>query len=120
MRRILLVDDTQTVRAVEKVFLGREYEFLEAVNGAAALELAEERAPDLILLDVMMPVLNGLETLRELKRRERTKSIPVIMVTTRGEAEVRAECESLGCDAFTTKPINRDELRARVTELLPK
>ncbi|MGQ0508212.1 MAG: response regulator [Myxococcaceae bacterium] len=113
---LLLVDDTLTVRMFEKVALGDSYEYVEAVNGKLALAATDKRKPDAILLDLMMPEMNGIETLRELKTRETTKDIPVIMVTTKSEEDVKRECRELGAYCFVTKPIDRDELRLRVQE----
>ncbi len=113
---LLLVDDTLTVRMFEKVALGDGYEYVEAINGKVAIAATEARRPDAILLDVTMPEMNGIETLRELKAREQTRSIPVIMVTTKSEEEVKRECRELGAFCFVTKPIDREELRLRVKE----
>jgi putative two-component system response regulator len=113
---LLLVDDTLTVRMFEKVALGDAYDYVEAVNGKLALAVTAQRRPDAILLDVMMPELNGVDTLRELKARPQTKDIPVIMVTTKSEEEMKRECRALGAFCFVTKPIDRDELRLRVRE----
>lgn len=115
-KTVLLVDDTLTVRMFEKLTLGDAYEFIEATNGKLALEMVERQRPDLILLDVTMPELNGVDTLRVLRSQDQTRDIPVIMVTTKSEAEIEGTCRALGCAAFVTKPINREELRARVRE----
>lgn len=113
-KRVLLVDDSLTVRAFEKLALGMGFEFLEAGNGQIALTMAAEHRPDVILLDVMMPVMNGIDALRELRSREDTRSIPVIMVTTRSELEVQTTCEALGVSGFVLKPIDREQLRSTV------
>jgi CheY-like chemotaxis protein len=115
---LLLVDDTLTIRAFEKIALGSAYDFIEASNGQMAVEMASTKKPDCILLDVTMPVMDGLEALKLLKSQEETKKIPVIMVTTRSEDEMRTQCRALGADSFVTKPVERDELRARVREAL--
>jgi len=89
-----------------------------ASDGAEAVDKALAEKPDLILMDVMMPRLGGFEAVRELRRREDTRSIPVIMVTTRGEAEnVEAGFES-GCNDYLTKPIDSGALLAKVREFL--
>jgi CheY-like chemotaxis protein len=113
---VLLVDDTITIRVVEKLTLGDGYDFVEAVNGREALERLKQQRPDVILLDVMMPELNGIDTLRAIKGDSATKDIPVLMVTTQSETEVLNACTALGCMAFVGKPIVPDELRARVKE----
>lgn len=113
-KRVLLVDDSLTVRAFEKLALGTGYEFLEAGDGNAALDMAARHRPDVILLDVVMPGMGGVDALRELRAREETRNIPVIMVTTRSETDVRGACEALGVNDFVLKPIDREQLRTSV------
>src|SRR5438874_2102427 len=115
---VLLVDDTLTIRMYEKIALGGDYEFLEATNGRIALELAGTRRPDLILLDITMPEMDGIEALRALRSRAETQSIPVIMVTTQSEDALRQTCESIGCQGFVYKPIDRQQLKQRVQEVM--
>jgi CheY-like chemotaxis protein len=117
-KRILLVDDTVTVTAIERIFLGDSYEYSEARNGAEAFTRALEEAPDLILMDINMPVADGISGLRTLKSEPRTQHIPVVIVTTRSEREVVEACRALGCSDFLEKPISRTELRATVDKLL--
>jgi len=117
-KRILLVDDTLTVLTLEQVLLGPEFEFVTAKNGADAIKTAVERKPDLILMDINMPVMDGVESLRRLKSDEGTKGIPIVMVTTRGEAVNQAKCRELGCDEFLTKPLERDRLVETVRRIL--
>ena len=117
-KKILLVDDTATVITLEKVVLGAGYDYLEARNGDEALSRALESRPDLILMDLNMPVKNGIDGLRSLKAEERTAAIPVVMVSTRSEAPVVALCRSLGCADFVAKPIDRELLKATVRRCL--
>ena len=119
-KRILLVDDTMTVLTLEQVLLGPEFEFVTAKNGADALKSAVERKPDLILMDINMPVMDGVESLRQLKSEAATKDIPVVMVTTRGEAVNQEKCRALGCDEFLTKPLERDRLVETVRRILTR
>src|SRR4051812_23709729 len=114
LKKILLVDDTVTVTTLEKLILGSEYEYMEARNGAEAVALARASQPDLILMDLNMPVKNGIEGLRDLKADSTTAPIPVVIITTRGEADARDLCKVLGCAEFLTKPINRIELTETV------
>src|SRR3954451_11663050 len=97
-KRILLVDDTLTVLTLEQVLLGPEFEFITAKNGADAIKTALDRKPDLILMDINMPVMDGMESLRQLKTGAGTKEIPVVMVSTRGETANQERCRELGCD----------------------
>jgi CheY-like chemotaxis protein len=113
-KKILLVDDTVTVTTLEKVILGDAYDFIEARNGDEAFQRALERQPDLILMDLNMPVKNGIDGLRMLKAEQRTAHIPVVIVTTRSESDARDLCKQLGCAEFLTKPIDKEALRSTV------
>ena len=116
-KKILVVDDSRTALFMVTTILRKErYELVTACDGEQALEMAAAERPDLILMDVIMPRKTGFEACRELKRREDTKSIPVILVTTRGEGEnVEAGFQS-GCNDYVTKPINAQELLTKVRD----
>jgi CheY-like chemotaxis protein len=116
-KKILVVDDSRTALFMVTTILRKErYELVTACDGEQALEMAAAERPDLILMDVIMPRKTGFEACRELKRREDTKAIPVILVTTRGEGEnVEAGFQS-GCNDYVTKPINALELITKVRE----
>jgi PleD family two-component response regulator len=112
--RILIVDDDAFTSAVlEDTFQG-VYEVLRANNGLHALNLAAEGAPDLILLDVMMPGMNGYDVCRRLKSEKQTSTIPVIFIT--GIGDLSAETMGLGLGAvdYITKPLNPISVKARV------
>jgi CheY-like chemotaxis protein len=118
-KRILLVDDSKTTLLMEKMVLrSGPYELAEANDGAEAVEKATASPPDLILMDMIMPNVTGLEAVRRLRAQETTRGIPVIMVTTRGEQHNVDEAHSLGCDAYLTKPIDQARLLATVKALL--
>jgi DNA-binding response OmpR family regulator len=116
-KKILVVDDSKTALFMVTTILKREpYDLVTAHDGQQALEMAVAERPDLILMDVVMPRKTGFEACRELKQREDTKSIPVILVTTRGEGEnVETGFES-GCNDYVTKPVNAQELLAKVRD----
>jgi len=116
-KKILVVDDSRTALFMVTTILRKErYELVTASDGEQALEMAASERPDLILMDVIMPRKTGFEACRELKRREDTRAIPVILVTTRGEGEnVEAGFQS-GCNDYVTKPINALELLTKVRE----
>jgi CheY-like chemotaxis protein len=117
-KKILLVDDTVTITALEKLLLGTDYDYLEARNGEEACAQARAEGPDLILMDLNMPVKNGIEGLRSLKADPATTHIPVVIVTTRSEVDAVSLCRSLGCADFLTKPIDGDQINATVKRLL--
>jgi DNA-binding response OmpR family regulator len=118
-KKILLVDDSGTILMMEKMILAREpYELVTAKDGLEAIQKAASERPDLILLDVVMPNLTGFEALRRLRADEATKSTPVIMVTTRGEAENVESGYEGGCSDYITKPIDAVELLAKVRNYL--
>jgi DNA-binding response OmpR family regulator len=114
-KKILLVDDSNTVLMMEKMMLsGLPYDTLVARTGKQAVEMAIAQKPDLILMDIVMPDIDGLEACRQLRAREETKAIPIIIVTTRGEpAKVRAGFES-GATEYITKPFDTGELLAKL------
>ncbi|HWI41180.1 MAG TPA: response regulator [Verrucomicrobiae bacterium] len=103
---ILLVDDTRLFLSLEKEFLRQSaVRVITAGDGRQALELAREKRPDLIYLDVTMPEMDGIECCRRLREDPATAGIPVVMVTTRSEEE--DACRTAGCSEFLTKPLNR-------------
>lgn len=117
-KKILLVDDTVTVTTLEKIILGPDYDYVEARNGDEAFDRARAERPDLILMDLNMPVKNGIDGLRELKAEATTAHIPVVIVTTRGEPAAIELCKTLGCAEFITKPLDRLQLQLTVKKLL--
>ena len=118
-KRILLVDDSGTTLMMERMILKSEpYEVVVAKNGKQALDLALEQPPDLILLDVVMPVMDGFETCKQLRAHEGTSAIPIIMVTTKGQAEHVESGFASGCSDYVTKPIDGLELLTKVRDHL--
>jgi putative two-component system response regulator len=113
-KKILLADDTITVRTLEKALLGNEFDYVEAENGRIAFTTAVAEKPDLILLDINMPIESGISALAKLKADTTTARIPVIMVSTRGEDSTVAECNALGCADYVIKPVRGETLRAVV------
>jgi CheY-like chemotaxis protein len=111
-KKILLVDDSSTARLVTRLIFSQKsnYVLLSAVDGKDAVERAHAEKPDLILMDVMMPRMTGLEACRVLKQDKETSKIPVILLTTRGEEQYVQEGYESGCSDYLTKPVNDTEL----------
>jgi DNA-binding response OmpR family regulator len=118
-KKILLVDDSSTILMMEKFILRNDpYVVVTASNGEEAVQKAVTEQPDLILLDVIMPRMSGFEACRLIRDDEASKHIPIIMVTTRGEAANVETGWLVGCTDYVTKPINATELLAKVRSLL--
>ena len=114
-KKILLVDDSGTILMMEKMILAREpYDIVTAKDGQQAIEMVAAERPDLILLDVVMPHLTGLDVLKRLRAEEVTRSTPIIMVTTRGEADNVEAGYATGCNDYVTKPIDSLELLTKI------
>ena len=117
--RILVVDDNPAgVDLMRAQLDGEGYSIDSAGDGEQALEKVSETAPDLILLDIMLPKMSGFEVCKRIKGREDTRSIPVIMVTALNDMESRAKGITAGADEFLSRPVDRSELLARVKSLL--
>jgi two-component system cell cycle response regulator len=118
-RKILIVDDDPTSRKVlESVLASDRYEILVANNGKDALEQAFAQLPDLILLDVLMPEIDGFEVTRTIKRDPRTKDTPIILVTSLDDPENKAKGLEAGAEELLNKPVQSAELHARVNSML--
>lgn len=117
-RKVLLVDDSMTTLFMEEMILNGRYQVVKATNGEDALEKARAERPDLILLDVIMPKMDGFAVCRALRAEEATRTTPIIMVTTRGEEENVERGFEAGCNDYVTKPINGLELLTKVDNQL--
>ena len=116
---ILAIDDEPAnLQVLEAMLMSQGYRVETALNGELGLEKADELSPDLILLDVMMPGLNGFEVAQRLKENDNTKRIPIVMITALNQVEDRVKALDAGADDFMTKPVNKVEVRARVRSLL--
>jgi DNA-binding response OmpR family regulator len=113
--RILIVDDESDAIEILTRMLGREgYTCTSAAGGQAALEIVRRQPIDVILLDVMMPEMDGLQVCERLRADEALRQIPVILLTAKDDMETRAKGMSLGVSEYLTKPINRRELFTRI------
>lgn len=118
-KKILIVDDSSTVILVEKMILSNgPYDVVSARDGQEGLEKAQAERPDLILMDVVMPRMDGFEACRRLRDAEATRGIPVIMVSTRGELKSVENGYESGCNDYVTKPIDGLELLSKVRSYL--
>jgi DNA-binding response OmpR family regulator len=116
---ILLVDDEASIFEVIEGLLYREgYQLNYVSSGREALDRIDEIEPDVILLDLMMPEMDGIETCQQIKANQRWCHIPIIMVTALSSKEDLARCLEAGADDFLAKPVNSLELRARVRSML--
>ena len=118
-RTILVVEDEPILRDTIVYNLRAEgYDVLTAGDGATALDTAQRSRPDLVLLDIMLPVLDGLEVCRQLRQRSETTDMPILMLTARADETDKVVGLELGADDYVTKPFSWRELRARVRALL--
>lgn len=119
-KRILLIDDEETIREV--VQLGIEiqagWQVVSASSGLEGINLAEDRQPDAILLDVMMPDMDGISTLSNLKANAKTRSIPVIFLTAKTQTTEKNNLQSLGVVDVITKPFNSMTLASQIAKIL--
>lgn len=119
MARILVADDELYILKMLDFRLKRlGHEIIDAVDGGQALEIATREKPDLVLLDIMMPVMDGFQVLRKLKSQEETKNIPVIMLTAKSQEKDIVTGLEAGAADYVTKPFNFAELIARVNRAL--
>ena len=119
MKRILIAEDEPSiVLSLEFLLAEAGYEVLTAVNGADALKLAEERTPDLVVLDIMLPVVNGFEVCRTLRANPALRNMRILMLTARGREQEVARGLALGANAYVTKPFGTRELMKTIGELL--
>ncbi len=118
-KKILIVDDSKTALIMSQMILkSRSFQILTAQNGLEAVEKAVSEKPDLILMDVCMPEMNGFEAVKEIRARGETSAIPIIMVTTLGEPENVELGYETGCNDYVTKPISNVELVSKINNLI--
>jgi two-component system alkaline phosphatase synthesis response regulator PhoP len=117
--RILVVDDEVYILQILEFSLGAEgFEVITANNGELAVEKATQSQPDLIVLDIMMPVLDGYETCRRLKRQSETKNIPVILLTAKGREADKKLGFDVGAVDYIIKPFSPNRLISRIEEII--
>ncbi|HEY3762047.1 MAG TPA: ATP-binding protein [Verrucomicrobiae bacterium] len=115
---VLVADDEPDMRRYLKSELEADYNVIEAVDGVDALEKASQSQPDIILLDMMMPQMDGLDACCELRKREATLNIPIILLTARADEETKFDALAIGANDFLAKPFSSTELQARIKNLI--
>jgi two-component system cell cycle response regulator DivK len=121
MPKILLVEDNEMNRdMLSRRLIKKGYEVVMALDGEQALEMARAEAPDLILMDISLPGLDGWEATRRLKAKPETKAIPIIALTAHAMAGDREKCLEAGCDDYDTKPVEFPRLLGKIEGLLTR
>ena len=117
---MLIVDDVEINRAILRQFFKNEYIFVEAANGQEALDVLERQRVDIVLLDMVMPVMDGFQLLTIMKQQEKFSDIPVVVTTVRNEGDSEVKAMELGADDFVTKPYNPTIVRIRVHNVMAR
>jgi CheY-like chemotaxis protein len=115
-KTILICDDEPALRELIRASMDDGYEFAEASDGIIAMELAREMSPDIVILDLMLPRLSGLEVLARMNEDERLKDVPVLVITAWNET--REDVLAAGADDFVAKPFDPEDLRSAVNRLV--
>ena len=119
-KRILVVEDQEDNRQILRDLLGSVgYEMMEAWDGAAGVAAAKEQRPDLILMDIQMPLMDGYEATRRIKAEPELKTIPIIVVTSYALSGDEGKARDAGCDAYVAKPFSPRALLAKIREYAP-
>jgi two-component system, cell cycle response regulator DivK len=119
-KRILVIEDTEDNRQIIRDLLTSfDYELIEAVDGAQGVAMAQSHHPDLILMDIQLPVIDGYEATRRIRAIPELVDIPIIAVTSYALSGDEAKTREAGCDGYIAKPFSPRQLLAKVRELLP-
>lgn len=119
-KKILIADDEGTVRLVVEKMLGKDYIVLEATNGEEAVRIAKAQQPDLILMDLIMPKMDGYTACSEIKADQSTKGIPVVILTAVGHELNKKFATEMGAAGYVTKPFNIQDLINVISPLLDR
>jgi two-component system cell cycle response regulator DivK len=120
-QRVLIVEDQEDNRAILRDLLSNAgYELIEASNGEEGVALAERERPDLILMDIQLPVVDGYEATRRIKGNASLRSIPIIAVTSYALSGDEAKAQEAGCDGYVAKPFSPRQLLAKIREYLSR
>jgi two-component system cell cycle response regulator DivK len=119
LKRILIVEDTEDNRQILRDLLTNAgFDIVEAHDGEAAVKAASEYHPDLILMDIQLPIMNGYEAIRRIKANTKLRPIPIIAVTSYALSEDKEKARAAGCDGYVAKPFSPRQLLATVRDLL--
>ena len=119
MKKILIVDDKlEVVELVKATLEGEDYQTISASDGREALEKIGKEKPDLVLLDVVMPKMNGLEVLAKVKKDPQTKDVPIIMLTAKGQQLDKDRGRRLGAEDYIVKPFSPSHLLTKIEEIM--
>ena len=119
-KRILIIEDQEDNRAIMRDLLtGAGFELIEAVNGEEGVKLAQSERPDLILMDIQLPIIDGYEATRQIRAIAELKSTPIIAVTSYALSGDEAKAREAGCNGYVAKPFSPRQLLAKVREFLP-
>lgn len=117
-KKILIADDEPNIRSLVSRMLGKDYIVIEATNGEEAIDIAKRQEPDLILMDLMMPKMDGYAACSSIKTDQATKGIPVVMLTGVTHELNKSFAREMGADGYLSKPFNTDELLRQVKQIL--
>lgn len=115
---IMVVDDSRSILESAQRFLGDAYEVIQVKNGFSALAAVQDRTPDLMFLDVVMPELDGYSTCLAIKDNPRFSDLPIIILSSKDSPFDKAHGEQMGCDDYLTKPFTEEDLKAKVRQHL--
>jgi two-component system, cell cycle response regulator DivK len=119
-KRILVIEDNADNRRILRVLLANAgFDLIEAFDGEKGVAMAEQHRPDLILMDIQLPVLDGYETTRRIKANPQLSDIPIIAVTSYALSGDEIKAREAGCDGYITKPFSPRAILTRIRELLP-
>ena len=119
-KRILIIEDQEDNRAIMRDLLtGAGFELIEAMDGEEGVKLAQSERPDLILMDIQLPIIDGYEATRQIRAIGELKSIPIIAVTSYALSGDEAKTRAAGCNGYVAKPFSPRQLLAKVREFLP-
>ncbi len=117
-KKILIVEDNADLNKVLELLLKSPYETIMATNGKQAVDIAATQVPDLILMDIIMPEMDGLEATRLIRQNPKTRSIPILAITAGLTNSIEDECSRIGFDDFMAKPFTYEQLVPRIRKLL--